>query len=102
MIKRPLHAAVIAACAAGLVIGLGCKTNPAGKVPADTTIVKYKSPDIAELTGIDPDAGADDSVVDEPIDPAPPVPTPPAPMKPVAPTPKPAAPKAVAPITKGK
>ena len=50
---RMQWAAVVVGVA--MVGGIGaCKTNPAGKVPADVSILKYKSPDIAEITGIEP------------------------------------------------
>jgi hypothetical protein len=50
-----------------------CKTNPAGKVPADTSILKYKSPDISEITGIEPpeDAEPAETLDDEATAPAP-------------------------------
>lgn len=67
---------------AAMVVGTGaCKTNPAGKVPADTSILKYKSPDISEITGIEPPEDA------EPVEATEEETTPP------APAPAPAAPK---------
>ncbi len=59
---------------AAMVVGMGaCKTNPAGKVPADTSILKYKSPDISEITGIEPpeDAEPAETLDDEATAPAP-------------------------------
>jgi hypothetical protein len=61
--KKSLFLSALMAVSAALA---GCKTNPAGKVPVDTTIVKYKAPDIAELTGIDEDDGSGDDM--EPSD----------------------------------
>jgi hypothetical protein len=82
-----------------LVSGTGaCKSNPAGKVPADVSIIKYKSPDISEITGIEAPEEPDgtDSEPDDATTPAPKATTPAPTPAPKATTPAPA-PKATTP-----
>ena len=104
----------VVALVVGAIVALGsggCKTNPAGKVPADVSIIQYKSPDIAEITGIEPpdeDEPTEPEPAEEPVEatPAPaPVVTPaatPAKTPAVTPAKTPAAGKTPAPTAKGK
>ena len=81
----------------GAIVALGsggCKSNPAGKVPADISILQYKAPDIAEITGIEPPDEDDPGETEPSEEPAEPTPAPAAAVTPAA---TPAAPKTVAP-----
>jgi hypothetical protein len=106
----------VVALVVGATVALGsggCKTNPAGKVPADVSIIQYKSPDIAEITGIQPpdeDEPGETEPTEEPVEPTPaPAPAPavtpaatPAKTPAATPVKTPAAGKTPAPTAKGK